>query len=157
MQNTFSLSGNDSKWFKKKIIFQNRYMALETPSTPRRDPPPLHGKYHLKFPFWLFAPFPKRNCIAKGTTDPIPLTFPLKKNVDPVPKLYNNDLKSGRYRIPKLPPLSVKYVCSNSHKTNHQIMISKIVLKSVLWRDSESALNCCIFQLLCFSLHPIVQ
>ena len=40
----------------KKIIFQNRYVALETPSRP---PPPLHGKYHLKFPFWLFAPFPK--------------------------------------------------------------------------------------------------
>ena len=38
----------------KKIIFQNRYVALETP--PR--PPPLHGKYHLKFPFWLFAHLP---------------------------------------------------------------------------------------------------
>ena len=51
MQNTFSQSGNDSKWFLRKIIFQNRYVALETP--------PLHGKYHLKFPFWLLAPFPK--------------------------------------------------------------------------------------------------
>ena len=29
-------------------------MALETPSSP----PPLHGKCHLKFPFWFFAPFP---------------------------------------------------------------------------------------------------
>ena len=38
----------------KKIIFQNRYVALETPSRL----PPLHGKYHLKFPFWLLAPFP---------------------------------------------------------------------------------------------------
>ena len=26
------------------------------------------------------------------------------------PKLYKNDLKSGRYRVPKLPPLSVKFV-----------------------------------------------
>ena len=26
------------------------------------------------------------------------------------PKLYKNDLKSGCYRIPKLPPLSVKFV-----------------------------------------------
>ena len=51
MQNTFSQSGNDSKWFLKKILFQNRYVELETP--------PLHGKTHLKFPFWLFAPFPK--------------------------------------------------------------------------------------------------
>ena len=39
----------------KKIIFQNRYVALETPSRP----PPLHGKCHLKFPFWLFEPVPK--------------------------------------------------------------------------------------------------
>ena len=51
MQNTFSQSGNDSKWFLIKIIFQNRYMALETP--------PLHGKCHLKFPFWFSAPLPK--------------------------------------------------------------------------------------------------
>ena len=70
------------------------------------------------------------------------------------PKLEDNDLKSGCYRVPKLPPLSVNYVCPISHKTNHPIRIPKIVLKSVLWRGSESALNCCIFQLLCFSLHP---
>ena len=38
----------------KKIIFQNSLMANETPSRP----PPLHGKCHLKFPFWFFAPFP---------------------------------------------------------------------------------------------------
>ena len=31
MQNTFSQSGNDSKWFLTKIIFQNRYVALEAP------------------------------------------------------------------------------------------------------------------------------
>ena len=30
----------------KKIISQNRYVELETP-------PPLHGKKHLKFPFWI--------------------------------------------------------------------------------------------------------
>ena len=38
----------------KKIIFQNSLMANETPSRP----PPLHGKCHLKFPFWFSAPFP---------------------------------------------------------------------------------------------------
>ena len=73
------------------------------------------------------------------------------------PKLYNQDLKSGRYRVPKLPPLSVKQVCSNSHKTNHPNIISKIVLKSVLWHCSESVQYFCIFQLLCFSLHPSVE
>ena len=73
------------------------------------------------------------------------------------PKLEDNDLKSGCYRVPKLPPLSVNYVCPISHETNHPIMIPKIVLKSVLWRGSESALNFWIFQLLCFSLHPSVH
>ena len=27
-------------------------------SRPPGDPPPLHGKCHLKFPFWFSAPFP---------------------------------------------------------------------------------------------------
>ena len=70
------------------------------------------------------------------------------------PKLEDNDLKLGCYRVPKLPPLSVKHICPISHKTNPPIMIPKIVLKSVLWRCSESAQYFCIFQLLCFSLHP---
>ena len=35
----------------KKIIFQNRYVELETLL--------LHGENHLKFPFWLFEYFPK--------------------------------------------------------------------------------------------------
>ena len=70
------------------------------------------------------------------------------------PKFEDNDLKSGCCRVPKLPLLSVKYVCPISHETNHSIIIPKIVLKSVLWRGSESARYYCIFQLLCFSLHP---
>ena len=73
------------------------------------------------------------------------------------PKLEDNDLKSGCYRVPKLPPLSVNYVCPISHETKHPIMITKIVLKSVLWRGSESARYFCIFQFLCFSLHPTGQ
>ena len=71
------------------------------------------------------------------------------------PKFEDNDLKLGCYRVPKLPPLSVNYVCPISHETKHPIMITKIVLKSVLWRGSESARYFCIFQFLCFSLHPI--
>ena len=47
MQNTFSQSGNDSKWFLTKIIFQNRYVALETP----RDPPPFMANAILNFHF----------------------------------------------------------------------------------------------------------
>ena len=43
----------------QKIIFQNRYVAPETPSRP-----PLHGKCHLKFPFWFFdyLPNPEMHC-----------------------------------------------------------------------------------------------
>ena len=48
MQNTFSQSGNDSKWFLTKIIFQNRYVALETPSRP---PPPFMANAILNFHF----------------------------------------------------------------------------------------------------------
>ena len=70
------------------------------------------------------------------------------------PKFEDNGLKSGCYRISKLPPLSVNYVCPISQKTNHPIMIPKIVLKSVLWRGSESARYFCIFQLLCFLTPP---
>ena len=54
MQNTFSQSGNDSKWFFKKSFFRIGMWH----SRPPRDPSPLHGKYHLKFPFWLSAPLP---------------------------------------------------------------------------------------------------
>ena len=46
MQNTFSQSGNDSKWFSKKSFFRIGMW--------KSRPPPLHGKKHLKFPFWLF-------------------------------------------------------------------------------------------------------
>ena len=73
------------------------------------------------------------------------------------PKFEDNDLKLGCYRVPKLPPLSVNYVCPISHETKRPIMITKIVLKSVLWRGSESARYFCIFQFLCFSLHPNLQ
>ena len=48
------------------------------------------------------------------------------------PKCEDNDLKSGCYRVPKLPPFSVNYVCPISQETNHPIMILKIVLKSVV-------------------------
>ena len=50
--------------FLKKIIFQNRYVALETPSRP----PPLYGKCHLKFPFWFFdsVPYHPSNPLGEG-------------------------------------------------------------------------------------------
>ena len=52
MQNTFSQSGNDSKWFLTKIIFQNRYVALETPSRP----PPFMANAILNFHFDYWHP-----------------------------------------------------------------------------------------------------
>ena len=53
MQNSFSQSGNDSKWFLIKIIFQNRYMALETPLRP---PPPFMANAILNFHFDFLHP-----------------------------------------------------------------------------------------------------
>ena len=53
MQNTFSQSGNDFKWFSKKSFFRIGIWH----SRPPRDPP-FHGKCHLKFPFWFFEPLP---------------------------------------------------------------------------------------------------
>ena len=44
MQNTFSQSGNDSKWFLKKSFFRISMCN------------PLHGKIHLKFPFDYLHP-----------------------------------------------------------------------------------------------------
>ena len=52
MQNTFSQSGNDSKWFLTKIIFQNRYVALET----GLDPPPFMANAILNFHFDYLNP-----------------------------------------------------------------------------------------------------
>ena len=51
-QNTFSQSGNDSKWFLTKIIFQNRYMALN----PGLDPPPFMANAILNFHFDYLNP-----------------------------------------------------------------------------------------------------
>ena len=36
--------------------------------SPRDPPPPLHGKYHLKFPFWLSAPLPYVVCRQVGVS-----------------------------------------------------------------------------------------
>ena len=55
MQNTFSQSGNDSKWFLKKSFS----IEVETP--------PLHGKIHLKFPFDYLHPSLRMAARQNGT------------------------------------------------------------------------------------------
>ena len=121
------------------------------------SPYPPHMYQH---DIWLWIRLPKEGCqildffVNRGRILDL---WPGSEKCGFNPKFEDNGLKSGCYRISKLPPLSVKYVCPISQKTNHPIMIPKIVLKSVLWRGSESALTCCIFQLLCFSLHPNAQ
>ena len=52
MQNTFSQSGNDSKWVLTKFFFQNRYVAHETPSRP----PPFLANTILNFHFDYWNP-----------------------------------------------------------------------------------------------------
>ena len=48
MQNTFSRSGNDSKWFLKKIIFQNTLMARKNPAPPSSWQIPI-SNFHISF------------------------------------------------------------------------------------------------------------
>ena len=62
MQNTFSQSGNNSKWFFKKIIFQNTYVEIVT------HPPSIMEKSILNFHFdylttslYYFADFKNNN------------------------------------------------------------------------------------------------
>ena len=68
MQNTFSQSGNDSKWFLTKIIFQNSLMANETPSRP---PPSFMANAILNFHFDFLNP--SLTIIYSWTSD---LSFP---------------------------------------------------------------------------------
>ena len=52
MQNTFSQSGNDSKWFLKKSFFKIGMWH----SRPPRDPPPFMAKTILNFHFDYWNP-----------------------------------------------------------------------------------------------------
>ena len=57
MQNTFSQSGNDSKWFSKKSFFRIGMWHSRLP----RDPPTLHGKTILNFHFDYLTPSLSQN------------------------------------------------------------------------------------------------
>ena len=58
MQNTFSQSGNASKWFLKKSFFRIGIWD----SRPLRDPPPpIHGKTILNFHFDYLTPSLSQN------------------------------------------------------------------------------------------------
>ena len=52
MQNTFSQSGNDSKWFLKKSFFKIGMWHSRTP----RDPPPFMANAILNFHFDFLTP-----------------------------------------------------------------------------------------------------
>ena len=54
------------------------YVALETPSRS----PPLHGKYHLIFPFWLSATVPYSISQVCGGLDDCPGTETLDGGED---------------------------------------------------------------------------
>ena len=59
----FSQPGNDSKWFLTKIIFQNRYLALET----GLDPPPFMANAILNFHFDYLNPSLRYNYLGYKT------------------------------------------------------------------------------------------
>ena len=46
-------------------------------SRPLRDPPPLHGKCHFKFPFWFSAPLPYWVWVLRLTRWPLYFSLPL--------------------------------------------------------------------------------
>ena len=135
MQNTFSQSGNDSKWFLIKIIFQNRYVALET----GLDPPPLHGKCPLKFPFWFSAPFPNvisDTCIShlKWTESPRSLwNFFLKK----CGLIWQ---KFSRVKIYNLKKIKSIHFLSNGHPFAAQSLPGKVGVRSIIWESFVNAL-----------------
>ena len=56
MQNTFSQSGNDSKWFLKKSFFKIGMWHSRTP----RDPPPFMANAILNFHFDYVTPSLKK-------------------------------------------------------------------------------------------------
>ena len=63
-------------------------------------------------------------------------------------------LEIGAFRGSKTASAFYNLLCLILQEMNDSIMITKIVLKSVLWRGSESTLVFCIFQLLCFFTPP---
>ena len=81
MQYTFLQSGNDSKRFSKRSFFR---IGMWNSS-----PPPLHGKNHLKFPFWLFEylPYSLLLSIWSKKMQPTTLTYAFKQKL--IHRTYN--------------------------------------------------------------------
>ena len=63
MKNTFSQSGNDSKWFLKKSFFK----IGKWHSRPPRDPPPFMANAILNFHFDFLTPSLTANILLLGT------------------------------------------------------------------------------------------
>ena len=160
MQNTFSQSGNDSKWFSKKTFLRIGMWH----SRPPRDPPPLHGKYHLKFPFWLSAPLPydysfvhfDRHHIDCSSSELIALSR--KKYLNPSPAWMSRQNPNARWAT--VISRRVKYFVTHFHGnlpqrlwcapwpqsrkvgTSWDCTPSTLLYQSLCWTDAETGHHC---------------
>ena len=105
-------------FFKKKSFFKIGMW----PSRPPRDPPPLHGKYHLKFPFWLLAPFPKQKHLLLNAWQ---FLFIRSKSLNSILILFSRPPPDPQRRSVGniFPPLSAKLFC-HPHKWTHITTLS---------------------------------
>ena len=90
-----------------------------------RPPPPLHGENHLKFPFWLFEPFPKKLAISVNNYQ----SYYVKCSIFMVMKLDHNKIRFhksdgdksfksihlGQYKICVVWHCALIYIHSISH------------------------------------------
>ena len=119
MQNTFSQSGNDSKWFLIKIIFQNRYVAL--------GPPPFMANAILNFHFDYWHTSLMVNTVTRMMKTHILSTISPdddSEHLDCQPRGHAwtlHGLLSGQ-------PHRDRVLCFLCHEFSHKEMIQKIAL-----------------------------
>ena len=75
MQNTFSQSGNDSKWFLKKSFFKIGMWH----SRPPRDPPPFMANAILNFHFDFLTPSLNKEMLIEKMSETVTVFYFLPK------------------------------------------------------------------------------
>ena len=109
-------------------------------SRPPRDPPPLHGKCHLKFPFWLLAHLPNRKHSA------LTLTLTMRSG-----KKYNENAKV----------MVLKRKCEQKfcqlYPEDNLLLIADTILCNVCcieWLIGVNASKTCSWLIQCLEKHP---
>ena len=129
MQNTFSQSGNDSKWFLKKSFFKIGMWH----SRPPRDPLPLHGKCHLKFPFWLLAHLPYCSCKILERSSKWASSSWLQPSFA---SFYKCNWQKHKRSLIKIKNICLKWiVLTGSTWHNHQAKVQLTTIKTFCWTN----------------------